>query len=193
MLCFTVNFVLLLWYSSTLDSSTHSSLLRYQQLPSSSPRAAVEENPEHLAVTNQQNRPGWNTNVPESDGCSSHPTAEDQEKKKRLGFHVVLRTNRRGIRRGVRICRTFSLNVLPWFWVHSFGWILFVVTDYWMVYLTAITGFTALITFFKVRTHLRRAVLLPDLSFFHKSQRPNKWKKMRSRKRTNQTKQNDHK
>ncbi|XP_053095239.1 uncharacterized protein LOC117598976 isoform X2 [Pangasianodon hypophthalmus] len=64
--------------------------------------AAVEETREHLNATDQQNRPGRNGNVPASDGCSSLPAAEDQEKKKRLGFHFILRRNGSMIRRGVK-------------------------------------------------------------------------------------------
>ncbi|XP_053095313.1 uncharacterized protein LOC128319901 isoform X1 [Pangasianodon hypophthalmus] len=64
--------------------------------------AAVEETREHLNATDQQNRPGRNGNVPGSDGCSSLPAAEDQEKKKRLGFHFILRRNGSMIRRGVK-------------------------------------------------------------------------------------------
>ncbi|MCJ8738933.1 hypothetical protein PDJAM_G00041440 [Pangasius djambal] len=77
--------------------------------------AAMEETREHSNTADQQNRPGRNSHVPASDGRSSHPTAEDQEKKKRFGFHFILGRNGCVIRRGVKVCRTFPLNVLLWF------------------------------------------------------------------------------
>ncbi|XP_053098019.1 uncharacterized protein LOC128321677 [Pangasianodon hypophthalmus] len=65
------------------ECRSSSSLSKSPQLSaapsSSSPRADVEEIQEHLSVTDQQNRTG-------SDGRTSHPAAEDQEKKKRLGL-----------------------------------------------------------------------------------------------------------
>ncbi|XP_053098213.1 uncharacterized protein LOC128321722 [Pangasianodon hypophthalmus] len=67
---------------------------------SSSPRADVEETREHLSLTDQQNRSG-------SDGRSSHPAAEDQEKKKRLG---LLTRNGRVIRRGVKCPKKWKKN-----------------------------------------------------------------------------------
>ncbi|XP_053095426.1 uncharacterized protein LOC128319972 isoform X2 [Pangasianodon hypophthalmus] len=75
--------------------------------------AAMEETREHLNATDQQNRPGRNGNVPGSDGCSSLPAAEDQEKKKRLGFHFILRRNGSMIRRGFKVCRTFPPKCSP--------------------------------------------------------------------------------
>ncbi|XP_034166093.2 uncharacterized protein LOC113528171 [Pangasianodon hypophthalmus] len=67
---------------------------------SSCPRADVEETREHLSITDQQNRSG-------SDGCSSHPAAEDQEKKKRLG---LLTRNGRMIRSGVKSPKKWKKN-----------------------------------------------------------------------------------
>ncbi|KAK3520740.1 hypothetical protein QTP70_032263 [Hemibagrus guttatus] len=65
------------------------------------PRAAVEENLEHLNVI-EQNPPGPSSRVQGSDGGSSHPAAENQEMKRRLGLRFIVERKRVVIRRPVK-------------------------------------------------------------------------------------------
>ncbi|KAG7332586.1 hypothetical protein KOW79_004420 [Hemibagrus wyckioides] len=63
------------------------------------PRAAVEENLEHQNVIDEQNQPGPSSHVQGSDGGSLYSAAENQERKRQLGFRFIVKKKTVVIRR----------------------------------------------------------------------------------------------